>query len=332
MSYINETEFPSDTDQKIMNYYYDCPYFKLMHIEISSLCNLKCSHCQRNLADYPSKNANIESSLFKKIIDEVVEKIELLQLQGLGEPTIHPKLPELIYYARGSKKFNTITMTSNLLFRNYNEYDIYFENGLDSLTISLDSIDETNINLIRQGSELNKLLNNIVNFNKKYLNRLTVQTTLNNINMVEVDKIARLMIETGIKKWILVAESYDKSKKENRIEFEKYSSSSLTIKQIKDIGNYVRGKYAHDLIIDTAPYFYEHPMSRVRCLMPWEWIHINSKGSIIPCCRYFDDQYVNFGNVKDHNLNEIWQSAQMQLFRNSMYDIQPVICQNCDGY
>jgi radical SAM protein with 4Fe4S-binding SPASM domain len=332
MSYIKETEFTSDADQKIMDYYDDCPYFKLMHIEVSSLCNLQCSHCQRNLADYPSKNVNMESSLFEKIIDEVQGKIELLQLQGLGEPTIHPTLPELIYYARGSKKFNVITMTSNLLFRNYDEYDVYFENGLDSLTLSLDSIDETNINLIRQGSELKKLLNNIVNFNKKYLDRLTVQTTLNNINITEVDTIARLMIETDIKKWILVAESYDKSKKESRIEFEKYSSSSLTIKQIKGIENYVRGKYSHNLIIDTVPHLYQHPMSRVRCLMPWEWVHINSNGSIVPCCRYFDDQYVNFGNVKDHNLNEIWQSAQMQLFRNRMYDIQPVICQNCDGY
>ena len=75
--------------------------FKLLHIELCSSCNLKCIHCFRTQNDYPSKNHYISLELFKKIIDEVdvINGKTSLQLQGLGEPTLHPDFLACLKYA-----------------------------------------------------------------------------------------------------------------------------------------------------------------------------------------------------------------------------------------
>lgn len=310
---------------------YECPYFSKMHVEVTSLCNLKCSHCSRTLADYPSKNKVMSADLFRNIVDKVASRIDLLHVQGFGEPTMHPQFADLLKYAVDSKKFNAVSTTTNLLYKTPDDYSSYFDKGLASLIISVDSIDPINIAQIRQGSDLQLLLNNIKIIAAKHANKLALQTTVNRINVSELDKIALFIIDNGIPNWTLNCEQYVDGKGDNRIEFAKYGNQSLFINDLASLSAMVKSKYGNNINIDTT-LLYQHPIDRPRCMMTWEWLHINSVGIVVPCCRYMDDNYTKLGDVNLMDINDIWKSPQMQEFRNNMYDIQPEICRYCRHY
>ena len=92
-----------------MNYFprkkivYDFPIYLL--IEPVSACNLRCIMCFQIDESFTSGNkfmGMIDFDLFKKIIDEAVQGgTRAITLASRGEPTLHPKLGEMLEYCPG---------------------------------------------------------------------------------------------------------------------------------------------------------------------------------------------------------------------------------------
>ena len=119
------------------------------HVDVSSLCNYKCSFCfQADTAGMKAvglKRGFMEVDLFKKIVDQIMdfpEKIKKLKIGNHGEPTMHPKLPEMISYARKSNTAEIIEMFTNgsKLFPELNEKLV--ESGLQRVNISLEGLSD----------------------------------------------------------------------------------------------------------------------------------------------------------------------------------------------
>ena len=66
--------------------------FKRVNIEISNICNLKCSFCPEVIR--PKELMSVE--LFEKVIREVGPLTEQITLHLMGEPLVHPKLSEIV--------------------------------------------------------------------------------------------------------------------------------------------------------------------------------------------------------------------------------------------
>lgn len=117
-------------------------YPLLVDLELSSVCNLKCPMCYTITDEFKekvhAKFMNFE--LYKKIIDEIKDKVPAIRLSLRGESTLHPKFIEFIKYAKDSdiKEISTLTNGSKL------ELD-YFKKivdaGIDWITISIDGLD-----------------------------------------------------------------------------------------------------------------------------------------------------------------------------------------------
>jgi len=77
------------------------PDFPLnLDIEVSSSCNLKCDHCFRQYLDI-GKQGLMDFKMYKKIIDECGRnKLFTLKFSMRGEPTLHPKIIEMVKYAK----------------------------------------------------------------------------------------------------------------------------------------------------------------------------------------------------------------------------------------
>lgn len=81
----------------------------MANIEVASICNLSCSFCfaKKHLEDSRAKPADssyITLDDFEKRLDFLDKSmIEQVRLIG-GEPTLHPKFPELIHMARSRNK------------------------------------------------------------------------------------------------------------------------------------------------------------------------------------------------------------------------------------
>ena len=75
-----------------------------MDIGITNVCNLKCTFCARTVRVDEGrwrKAQHMDLDLFKKIIDEAVELgTYSINMNLLNEPLTHPKIMEMIRYAK----------------------------------------------------------------------------------------------------------------------------------------------------------------------------------------------------------------------------------------
>ena len=90
------------------------------HIDVCSVCNYKCSFCFQN-DRAGMKNAGVvwgrmDYGVFQKIVDDLTEfgeKLKKLKIGNHGEPTLHPRLPEMIGYIRDREIAEIIEVFTN---------------------------------------------------------------------------------------------------------------------------------------------------------------------------------------------------------------------------
>ncbi len=166
---INKGHFDLDTPERIKNFHKkmalgwdEKEYKKYRHewsslpkqkiirdyplqvdMELSSQCNLQCPMCYTITEDF-KKLVNrqlLDINLYKKIIDEVSDKVYAIRLSWRGEPTLHPNFIEAIKYAKdsGVKEVSFLTNCSKLTLDFFKEMA---QAGIDWITVSIDGTDE----------------------------------------------------------------------------------------------------------------------------------------------------------------------------------------------
>lgn len=137
-------------------------------IEIAAICDLACPHCSREFLVTPDKLINFE--LYKSIIDQAVKlDVPSVKLIWRGEPLLHPKVKELIQYAKESGIIEVIinTNATNLDEKKANEL---IDSGLDQLIYSFDGGTKETYEKMRPGrfkkNKFEDVYNNIKNFAK----------------------------------------------------------------------------------------------------------------------------------------------------------------------
>ena len=108
-------------------------FFKLHRalIEVTTYCNLNCAGCTRAI-----NSKHMSYDYFVKIIDKL-PKAAVIDLYGLGEPLTNPEIVKMVKYTKESNKFDLINTSTNALFNDTTIFDKLFENGLDTLKISV---------------------------------------------------------------------------------------------------------------------------------------------------------------------------------------------------
>lgn len=118
--------------------------FKKIYVEITNMCNLKCSFCPQHKRE--NKYLSIEN--FKKILNKLEGYTKYLYFHIMGEPLMHPYINKLIDIA--SKKFKINITTNGYLIRK-----IENNKNIRQLNISLHSFNEKN------GKSLDKYMQDI---------------------------------------------------------------------------------------------------------------------------------------------------------------------------
>lgn len=109
--------------------------FGQVHLEVNTDCNRACWYCSVSI--FPKAQQLMDMALYKKVIDELAE----INYRGRispnlsSEPTLHPRLPELMTYARRAKNAKLVLYT-NGDFLDRRRFDILKEAGVDELIIT----------------------------------------------------------------------------------------------------------------------------------------------------------------------------------------------------
>ncbi len=116
------------------------PKLTSIQFEVTNKCNLKCKMCPVNNG-MKRKKGLMEFTLFKKIIDEN-PKIDFALMSNWGEPLLHPKIFEMLEYAK-KRKIRTFITTNAVLLDNDEKMKKLLMTGVERITISLDGIGDT---------------------------------------------------------------------------------------------------------------------------------------------------------------------------------------------
>ena len=135
-------------------------------IEIAAICDLACPHCHREFLVTPDKVINFD--LYKSIIDQAVKlDVPSVKLIWRGEPLLHPKVKELIQYAKESGIVEVIINTNGTNLNTKKANDL-IDSGLDQLIYSFDGGTKETYEKMRPGrfkkNNFEDVFNNIKNF------------------------------------------------------------------------------------------------------------------------------------------------------------------------
>jgi len=143
-------------------------YPPLVQIEPTSVCNYRCVFCYQTDARL-NKKANghmgmMEMSLFKKIIDELVGKVEAITLASRGEPLIHPNIDEMLNYVSG--KFLAVKVNTNASLLDERLSRVILKSNIQTLVFSVDADSDPLYSKLRVNGNFEKVHSNIKRFHE----------------------------------------------------------------------------------------------------------------------------------------------------------------------
>ena len=172
--------------------------FKKIYIEISNICNLKCSFCigNKRIKKYMSFDE------FKTILDKIEGYTKYIYLHLMGDPLVHPEINEFINYASGMFYVNITTngylidkIANNKNIRQINislhsydpKYNISLDNYLNNIFNIIETLDNTYVSLrLWTNNEYQKEIIDIIE--KQYNIKVNNDTKINDYLFVNFDK------------------------------------------------------------------------------------------------------------------------------------------------
>lgn len=279
--------------EEINNLSIVCPPPKSLKIEPSASCNLACSFCYHK----KSKRSGFMSlEDFETAIKIAYDyKIPQVGLLFLGEPTLNPSLPEMIYLAKYKYQIPYVFMTSNGIVQEQQLFDI-MHSGLDSLKWSVNYWDQKSF---KQETGVNAFYTMLKNI--KLAASYETKTKLYASSAVyDVDNVRpelQQFIEHEIKPYV----------------YEHYYF------KLNNQGGLVQDEHFN------TPYCNRLPM--VPCPRLFNNSYITWDLKVALCCSAFTDDFI-VGDLKKNTFEEIWNGPKMQELRQAHLnkDVSHIIC------
>ncbi len=131
-----------------------------LRLAVTGACNLKCSYCAPDNSGMCEKGGTLTAGQLKAIIS-AAGRVGFTKLRFTGgEPLVRKDLIELIEYAAGWKVYKYISMTTNGTLLAPLAVKLH-RAGLNSVNISLDSLDAERYAHITGGGRLQNVLDGI---------------------------------------------------------------------------------------------------------------------------------------------------------------------------
>lgn len=133
-----------------------------LDIESTGVCNLRCPFCATTMKNWgPDVPGYLRWDLFTRIIDEgSAEGLFSVKLSFRGEPTLHPRLPEMVAYAK-QKGILDVYFNTNATLLSEGLVHRLIDAGLDRISISFEGIEKEEYEQYRVGARYEKVIENV---------------------------------------------------------------------------------------------------------------------------------------------------------------------------
>jgi MoaA/NifB/PqqE/SkfB family radical SAM enzyme len=327
----------------------DLPSF--LQIEPVGQCNLRCQMCPIQFRqDGPpfGPPAFMEFDTFTRILDQFPALREL-QLQGLGEPMMHPRFFDMITYA--AAKGIEVGTNTNLTFLNARRTEQCVCSGLSWLHASIDGATAETYERIRVRARFDRVIDNIKGLaaTKRRLRSETPRIRLVAVamrqNLHELPDLVRLAHELGIDSIFVQHLCHDFGEPslpahyrpmrefvdeqtllgDEPARVERYFEQARSVAQA--LGLSLR-------LPSTRPRI--HPPGtpgRDRCDWPWRGAYLSYQGLAMPCCMVATPDRIHFGNMAEYGVEAVWNNLEYRSFRAQLSSHRPPeVCRSCSVY
>ena len=147
------------------------------------------------------KPRDMDFNTYLRLLDQVKE-LERTNLYGFGEPFMNPRILDMIYYARRSFKDSKIFLSTNGMLLDESVIEKAVERGLDSIAISVDTVNLQRLKKIRvgSGSRVLKSLNDLCRIGRRILPELEigVECVILKHGFEELSKVVEYVADVGV--------------------------------------------------------------------------------------------------------------------------------------
>ena len=133
-----------------------------LDIESTGICNLRCPFCATTMKNWgPGVPGYLEMDRFRRIIDEgASEGLCSIKLSFRGEPTLHPKLPEMVAYAKRKGILDVYFNTNGTMLTEALVHRL-IDAGLDRISVSFEGTHKEEYETQRVGAKFENVVENI---------------------------------------------------------------------------------------------------------------------------------------------------------------------------
>jgi len=275
-------------------------------IEPTDVCNLRCVMCPQSVPRGFAKGY-MDIDLFRKIVDEAKGLVYDVNLHHRGESTIHPRLGEMVRYAREAGIYTRLHTNGTLLDEAKSIQLV--EAGLDLISFSFDGYDKESYEKIRVKSKFERTLGNILRFLevKRRLGRRTPYAIFEVIDFSAGPPTPE----------------HRERERAFRARFDGLPVDRFIVKRPHNwAGTYAPGD----------PRTAGRPRQYSPCTFPWYSMVVFWDGTVTPCPQdWYGELFL--GDLKRQSLREVWNGPTMAELRKKMQaqDVQCLVpCNQCD--
>lgn len=263
--------------------------------------------------------------VFRLVLDHL-PPADILILQGIGEPVLHPQLRELVTLAKSRGQFNNIAFNTNALSRHVGYYVELSQRGLNHLSISVDSLNQSIADRCRFGTKVEKLKKRIAALYQALDIPMMISIVLSRHNLYdlpntlfELSQLGKFSVE--IQPLMLyhgIPDTEDTS----------HLLRSQDLETFRRFFPILTHDFASSLVLLPAGPFWP-PEKRGRCPRPFVSPYITVDGWLTPCCTIVDPGVWQKNSILTQDFSHAWQSAPIQSWLQSYLSTQPEVCQGC---
>jgi len=278
-------------------------------LELSSLCNMKCSYCYHASKDVPFKTAFMEWDTARNIIDDAAELgVPALKFNWKGESTLNPNFAKILTYAKSLAHGSTfIDRLTNSNFKFDSRKDEIFQ-ALACQTkvkVSFDSFKPEVFHNQRTGGDWSITFRNIDIF-YNHAHRIKSGTQL------------------------VIQAVRTRANKDEEIEFEakrRWPEATISIRDM------VEGRIDSDLSDLTNK---KRDLSnRQSCVQAHVRLIFNHAGDAFACCPDIAEQHL-LGNINREDITKIFNGFRAKRLRKMLNDKSAFqclkACQDCSSF
>lgn len=318
------------------------PLPREVYFEVTNRCNLLCETCPRTFfALEPA--ADLPLARMVEIADQLPVLARVV-LHGVGEPLLHPDLPQMIAY--GARRGACVVFNTNGTLLDQRRGDAVTEAGLTELRVSLDAATPATYRRIRGADVLPKILRHVSQFTERRARRaetrprVTIWATVLHENLLELADLVRLAgsigaCEVNLQRLVFnglglaVAEQSVYGNLPDRQE-EVLAACRAAAAEV-GIALTGSGGTAGEGAIGEGGHGDQAWRS---CRRPWKVLYVTAHGTMLPCCiapfATTDTRAIVLGDVLRDGVAHTWNGPVMRDFRaRHQSDDPPVPCAPC---